>query len=47
MQLNTDATRPGQAFSGSAYVQTLINGDLQSVLERYRAILRDNTGDNT
>ncbi len=37
IQLNTDATRVGQAFSGSAYVQTIVNGEIQAFLERYRA----------
>ncbi len=37
IQLNTDATRVGQAFSGSAYVQTIVNGEVQTWLERYRS----------
>jgi ABC-2 type transport system permease protein len=39
IQLNTDATRVGQAFSGSGYVQTIVMGEVQSWLQRYR----DNT----
>jgi ABC-2 type transport system permease protein len=37
IQLNTDATRIGQAFSGSGYVQTIVNGEVQTFLQRYRA----------
>lgn len=37
IQLNTDATRVSQAFSGSAYVQTIVTGEVQAWLERYRA----------
>lgn len=36
IQLNTDATRVGQAFSGSGYVQTIVMGEVQSWLQRYR-----------
>jgi ABC-2 type transport system permease protein len=37
IQLNTDATRVGQAFSGSAYVQTIVMGEVQTWLERFRS----------
>jgi len=37
IQLNTDATRVGQAFTGSGYVQVIVNGEVQSWLQRYRA----------
>jgi ABC-2 type transport system permease protein len=37
IQLNTDATRIGQAFSGSSYVQTIVMGEVQSWLQRYRS----------
>src|SRR5215470_365641 len=37
IQLNTDATRVGQAFSGSGYVQLIVNGEVQTWLERYRS----------
>jgi ABC-2 type transport system permease protein len=37
IQLNTDATRVGQAFSGSAYVQTIVTGEVQTWLQRYRS----------
>jgi ABC-2 type transport system permease protein len=37
IQLNTDATRVGQAFTGSAYVQTIAQGEVQAWLERYRS----------
>jgi ABC-2 type transport system permease protein len=36
IQLNTDATRVGQAFSGSAYVQTIVTGEVQTWSQRYR-----------
>jgi ABC-2 type transport system permease protein len=36
IQLNTDATRVGQAFSGSGYVQTIVIGEVQTWLQRYR-----------
>ncbi len=37
IQLNTDATRVGQAFSGSSYVQTIVNSEVQTWLQRYRS----------
>jgi len=37
IQLNTDATRISQAFSGSGYVQTIVVGEVQSWLQRYRS----------
>jgi len=37
IQLNTDATRVGQAFTGSGYVQVIVNGEVQTWLERYRS----------
>jgi ABC-2 type transport system permease protein len=37
IQLNTDATRVGQAFSGSGYVQVIVQGEVQSWLQRYRS----------
>jgi ABC-2 type transport system permease protein len=37
IQLNTDATRVGQAFSGSGYVQTIVNGEVQTWLQKYRS----------
>ena len=40
IQLNTDATRVGQAFSGSSYVQVIVNGEVQTFLDRYRANTR-------
>ena len=36
VQLNTDANRAGQAFTGSAYVQTIVMTEVQSWLQRYR-----------
>jgi len=40
IQLNTDATRVGQAFSGSSYVQTITVGEVQTFLQRYRTVLK-------
>ncbi len=40
IQLNTDATRVGQAFSGSGYVQTIIVGEVQAFLQRYRTAFK-------
>jgi len=37
IQLNTDATRVGQAFTGSGYVQAIVNGEVQAWLQRYRS----------
>jgi ABC-2 type transport system permease protein len=37
IQLNTDATRVGQAFSGSGYVQNIVMTEVQSWLQRYRS----------
>jgi ABC-2 type transport system permease protein len=35
IQLNVDATRMSQAFNGSAYIQTIINDELQDFLRRH------------
>lgn len=35
IQLNVDATRMSQAFNGSAYIQTIINDELQDFLQRH------------
>ena len=37
MQLNVDATRMSQAFSGSGYVQQIVMGELGEFAQRYRA----------
>jgi len=37
IQLNTDATRVGQAFTGSGYVQQIVQGEVQTWLQRYRS----------
>jgi ABC-2 type transport system permease protein len=37
IQLNVDATRMSQAFSGSGYVQTIVSQEVQTFAERYRA----------
>ena len=36
VQLNTDATRVGQAFIGSAYIQTIVTQEVQAWVQRYR-----------
>jgi ABC-2 type transport system permease protein len=40
IQLNVDATRISQAFTGSGYVQTIVNGEVQTFAQRYRADTR-------
>jgi len=37
IQLNVDATRMGQAFSGSSYIQQMILGEVNEFVLRYRA----------
>jgi len=37
IQLNVDATRVGQAFTGSAYIQTIVQSEVQAFLQRYRS----------
>jgi ABC-2 type transport system permease protein len=37
VQLNVDATRVSQAFTGSGYVQTIVSDEVQAFAERYRA----------
>jgi ABC-2 type transport system permease protein len=37
IQLNVDATRMSQAFSGSGYVQTIVNQEVQTFAQRYRS----------
>ena len=36
MQLNTDATRMSQAFTGSGYVQSIISGEVNEFVQRHR-----------
>ncbi|UYN93629.1 MAG: ABC transporter permease [Enhydrobacter sp.] len=36
IQLNVDATRMSQAFAGSGYVQSIVSGEIDSFLRRYR-----------
>lgn len=36
LQLNVDATRMSQAFSGSGYVQQMVQGELSEFVQRYR-----------
>lgn len=37
MQLNVDATRMTQAFTGAGYVQAIVSGEVREFAERYRA----------
>jgi len=37
LQLNVDATRMGQAFTGSGYVQAIVNGEVYEFVQRHRA----------
>jgi len=36
IQLNTDATRMAQAFTGSGYVQQIVSGEINEFVQRYR-----------
>ena len=38
IQLNIDATRMGQAFTGNGYVQAIVNGEISTYLERHRGV---------
>ena len=38
IQLNVDATRIGQAFTGSTYVQAIVTSEVKAFAERYRAV---------
>jgi ABC-2 type transport system permease protein len=38
VQLNVDATRMGQAFTGSAYAQQVILGEVNEFVQRYRSV---------
>ena len=40
IQLNTDATRVSQAFSGSVYVQRIVLQEVQTWAQRYRSLFR-------
>ena len=37
IQINTDATRMTQAFSGSSYIQQIVTGETNAFVKRYRA----------
>lgn len=37
IQLNVDATRMSQAFTGSGYIQTIVTGEVNAFAKRYRA----------
>jgi ABC-2 type transport system permease protein len=36
VQLNVDATRMSQAFTGSGYIQTIVNDEVRAFAQRYR-----------
>src|SRR3546814_4274834 len=36
-QLNVDATRVSQSFTGSGYIQTIVNDEVQEFARRYRS----------
>jgi ABC-2 type transport system permease protein len=38
IQLNVDATRMTQAFTGSGYIQTIVAGEARAFAQRYRAV---------
>ena len=38
MQLNVDATRMTQAFTGSAYIQQMVLGEINEFVQRYRGV---------
>ncbi|GEO87582.1 MULTISPECIES: ABC transporter permease [Alphaproteobacteria] len=38
IQLNIDATRMSQAFSGNGYIQSIVNSEVSEYLNRYRSI---------
>lgn len=38
IQLNVDATRMSQAFTGSGYIQTIVTGEVNAFAKRYRAV---------
>ncbi|WP_298214079.1 ABC transporter permease [Acidocella sp.] len=40
IQLNVDATRMSQAFTGSGYIQSIVTGEVASFAQRYRAVSR-------
>ena len=40
VQLNVDATRMGQAFAGSGYVQAIVEAEVREVVERHREVPR-------
>jgi ABC-2 type transport system permease protein len=37
LQLNVDATRMGQAFTGSSYIQQMVMGEVNEFVQRYRS----------
>src|SRR5690606_26001611 len=39
IQLNVDATRMSQAFSGGGYVQSIVSSEVSEFLNRYRGVI--------
>ena len=37
IQLNVDATRMSQAFTGAGYIQTIVTTEVAAFVQRYRA----------
>lgn len=44
LQLNVDATRMSQAFTGSGYIQTIVSDEVRAFAERYRDVERPPVG---
>ena len=44
IQLNVDATRMSQAFTGAGYIQTIVNNEVQGFVQRYREITEPPVG---
>jgi ABC-2 type transport system permease protein len=40
IQLNVDATRMSQAFTGSGYIQTIVDDEIRAFVQRYRDVPR-------
>jgi ABC-2 type transport system permease protein len=44
IQLNVDATRITQAFTGSGYIQTIVEGEVRAFTQRYRSVAEPPVG---
>lgn len=44
LQLNVDATRMSQAFTGSGYIQTIVNDEVSGFVQRYRDVAEPPVG---